>query len=80
MGHYSIVALRMYKTVLLPQILYASVVWWCVVSRVEAKNLQQSLQDSLPEGSYRVCENNTYRGTGSSPLFNSPGLGCYWSS
>jgi len=33
------IAMWMYKTVLLGQILYASVVWWCVVSTVEAKNL-----------------------------------------
>jgi len=36
------IAMWIYKTVLLPHILYASVVWWCVVSRVEAKNLQGS--------------------------------------
>jgi hypothetical protein len=29
----------MYKTVLLPQILYASVVWWPTVSRLEAQKL-----------------------------------------
>jgi len=40
------IAMWMYKTVLLPQILYASVVWWCVVSGVETKNLQRSLQGS----------------------------------
>ena len=34
------IARWMYKTVLLPQILYASVVCWCVVSRMEAKNLR----------------------------------------
>jgi hypothetical protein len=50
-------AMWLYKTVLLPQILYASVVWWCVVSRVEAKNLQQSLQVSYlrpPIGSVKT--------------------------
>jgi hypothetical protein len=40
------IAMWMYKTVLVPQILYISVVWWRRVSRVEAKNLEQSLQDS----------------------------------
>jgi hypothetical protein len=39
----------MYKTVLLPQILYASVVWWLMVSRVEVRNLLQSLQGSYPK-------------------------------
>jgi len=51
------IAMWMYKTVLLPQILYASVVLWCVVSRVEAKNLQQSLQGSYlrtPVGSVKA--------------------------
>jgi hypothetical protein len=37
------IAMWMYKTVLLPQILYASVVCWCVVSRVKAMNLHRSL-------------------------------------
>jgi hypothetical protein len=36
----------MYKAILLPKLLYASVVWWSMVSRAEAKNLLQSLQDS----------------------------------
>ena len=45
------IVMWMYKTVLLPQILYASVVWWCVVSRVKAKNLQRSLQRSYPGAS-----------------------------
>jgi hypothetical protein len=35
-----------YKAVLLPQILYDSVVWWPVVSKVEAMNLLWSLQSS----------------------------------
>jgi hypothetical protein len=34
------IAMWMYKTVLLPQILYTSVLWWYVVRRVETKNLQ----------------------------------------
>jgi hypothetical protein len=38
-------AIWMYQTVL-PQKLYASVVCWLMVSRVEAKNLLQSLQSS----------------------------------
>ena len=36
------VALWMYKAVLLPKILHASVVWWPVVSRVVAMSLLQS--------------------------------------
>ena len=36
----------MHRAVLLPKILYASVVCWPMVSRVEAKNLLQSLQGS----------------------------------
>jgi len=39
-------ALWMYKRVLLPQILYDSVVLWRVVSKVEAMNLLWSLQSS----------------------------------
>jgi hypothetical protein len=35
-----------YKPVFLPQILYASVVWWPMVSRVAIRNLLRSLQDS----------------------------------
>jgi hypothetical protein len=53
----SSIAMWMYKTVLLPQILYASVVCWCVVSRVKAKNLQRSLQGSYlgaPVGSVKT--------------------------
>ena len=53
MGHYPKVALWMYKTVLLPQILYVSVVWWPMVSRVEARNLLQSLQGSYPRVAVR---------------------------
>jgi hypothetical protein len=33
------IAIWMYKTILLPQILYASVVWWPMVSKLEAKNV-----------------------------------------
>jgi hypothetical protein len=40
------IAIWMYKTVFLPQILYASVVWWPVVSRVAIRNLLRSLQVS----------------------------------
>ena len=36
----------MHRAVLLPKILYASVVCWPMVSRVEAKNLLHSLQGS----------------------------------
>jgi hypothetical protein len=36
----------MYKAVLLPQVLHDSVVWWPVVSEVEAMNLLWSLQNS----------------------------------
>jgi hypothetical protein len=36
----------MYKAILLPKLLYASVVWWPMVSRVEARNLLKSLQVS----------------------------------
>jgi hypothetical protein len=34
----------MFQAILLPKLLYASVVWWPMVSRVEAKNLLQSLE------------------------------------
>ena len=40
------IAMWMYKTVFLPQILYASVVWWPVVSGVAIRNLLRSLQGS----------------------------------
>jgi hypothetical protein len=56
-GIKSNIAMWMYKTVLLPQILDVSVVWWCVVSRVEAKNIQRSLQGSYlraPIGSVKT--------------------------
>jgi hypothetical protein len=36
----------MYKTIFLPQILYVLVVWWPMVSKVEAKNVLCILQDS----------------------------------
>jgi hypothetical protein len=36
----------MHRAVLLPKILYASVVCWSIVSRIEAKNLLQSLHGS----------------------------------
>jgi len=38
------ITIQMYKTILLPQILYVSVVWWSMVCRVETKNVLQSLQ------------------------------------
>ena len=38
------IAIWMYKTILLPQILYALVVWWPMVSKVEAKNVLRCLQ------------------------------------
>lgn len=37
-------ALWLYKTVLLPRLVYASVVWWPRVEKMEAKNLLNSLQ------------------------------------
>jgi hypothetical protein len=38
------IALWMYKAILLPKLLYAAIVWWHMVSRVEIRNLLQSLQ------------------------------------
>ena len=46
-------ALWMYKAILLPKRLYASVVWWPMVSRVETRNLLQSLQGSYLWASVR---------------------------
>jgi hypothetical protein len=43
-GFNSRLALWMYKAILLPKLLYASVVWWAMVSSVEARNLLRSLQ------------------------------------
>ena len=34
----------MYKAILLPKLLYVSVVWWPMVRRLEARNLLRSLQ------------------------------------
>jgi hypothetical protein len=39
-------ALWTYKAILLPKRLYVSVGWWLMVSKVEARNLLQSLQGS----------------------------------
>jgi hypothetical protein len=44
-GINSMLVLWMYKAILLPKLLYASVVWWPMVSRVETRNLLQSLQE-----------------------------------
>jgi hypothetical protein len=41
----------MYKAILLPKVMYASVVWWPMMSRVEANPSGQS-----PEGCGRVCD------------------------
>jgi hypothetical protein len=38
------IALWMCKAVLLPKLMYAAIVWWPMVSRVEIRNLLQSLQ------------------------------------
>jgi hypothetical protein len=43
-GISSRLALCMYSIILLPKLLHASVVWWPIVSRVEARNLLQILQ------------------------------------
>jgi hypothetical protein len=40
------VGVSMYKAILLPKLLYASVVWWPMVSRVEAKNVLRCIQGS----------------------------------
>ena len=40
------IALWLYKAVLLPRLLYASVIWWPRTEKVEAKNLLKSLQGS----------------------------------
>jgi hypothetical protein len=44
------IAISIYKITLVPQILYASMVWWLIVSRVEARSLLQN----LPEGCCKV--------------------------
>jgi len=69
------IAIWIYKIILVPQILYASMVWWPMVSRVEARSLLQS----LTEGCCTVYYNNNHRGAESNPLFNSNGPGCHWS-
>jgi hypothetical protein len=38
------IALWMYKAILLPRLLYAAIVWWPTVSKVETRNLLRSLQ------------------------------------
>ncbi|KMQ83936.1 reverse transcriptase, partial [Lasius niger] len=40
------VALWLYKAILLPKLLYASVIWWPRTDKLETKNLLQSLQGS----------------------------------
>ncbi|XP_071572363.1 uncharacterized protein [Temnothorax nylanderi] len=40
------IALWLYRAVLLPRLLYASVIWWPRARKVEAKNLLKSLQGS----------------------------------
>jgi hypothetical protein len=37
-------AVSMHKAILLPKHMYMSVVWWDIVSRVQARNVLQSLQ------------------------------------
>jgi hypothetical protein len=34
----------MYNAILLPELLYAAIVWWPMVNRVEIRNLLRSLQ------------------------------------
>jgi hypothetical protein len=43
-GINSKLALWMYRAILLPKLLCASVVWWPMVSKVETRNLLRSLQ------------------------------------
>jgi hypothetical protein len=43
-GINSNIALWMYKAILLPKLMYAAIVWWPMVSRVETRNLLRSLQ------------------------------------
>jgi hypothetical protein len=38
------IALWMYKAILLPKLMYAAIVWWPMVSRVEIRNMLRSLQ------------------------------------
>jgi hypothetical protein len=38
------IVLWMYKAILLPKLLYAAIVWWSMVRKVETRNLLRSLQ------------------------------------
>jgi hypothetical protein len=51
------VALWMQRAVMLPKILYVSVVCWLMVSRAEAKNLLQSLQGSYLRAAVESVKN-----------------------
>jgi hypothetical protein len=55
-GINSKLALWMYKAILLPKLLYASVVWWPMVSSVETKNLLRSLQGSYLRAAVRFMK------------------------
>jgi len=69
----------MYKTVLLPQTMYTSMVLWPIMSKVEAKNLLRSLQGSYLRA-YVWSMKQHPRGTGSTHLLNSRGPVSQWSS
>jgi hypothetical protein len=52
------IAIWMYKTVSMPQILYASVVWWPMVNVVAIRNLLLSLQDSYLKAAVEFMKMN----------------------
>jgi len=52
------IAMWLYKMVLLPRLMYAAVVWWPRMERVEARNLLKSLQ-----GNYLRAATGTMRST-----------------
>jgi hypothetical protein len=76
-GINSKIALWMYKAILLPKLMYAAIVWWPMVSRVEIKNLLQSLQGNCLMAAVGATKTVTYSGAGSRHLPGSPGFSCH---
>jgi hypothetical protein len=66
----------MYKTIFLPQILYASVVWWLMVSKVEAKNVLHSLQGIYLRAAVGSLKTTTE--VLEVALWVTAGPGCHW--
>jgi hypothetical protein len=71
------IALWTYKAILLPKLMYAAIVWWPMVSRVEIRNLLRSLQGNYLRAAVGAMKTTPMEALEIAPKPGSSGFSCH---